>query len=269
MLQRVAVPVAVTAKFHIAVDGIAAEEHQGTSGLIVAGVLQGHGPKFNGRLQTGFAQVVRKFVIRVCAEIVLTHVGYDIRCAGSGLKARGCKGQHRVQDGKPGTDDDFVVVVLPAAFELFILLGDDCGLGGLAAGGGKGRHHAQRQSRFGDGLQVKEVPHIAIVGYAKRNSLGTVDGGATADGKEKINLLPAAQLDALIHSGDAGVGHHTAKVGAVDAGVLQDAADFTHQGLDKGLADVVQQNPRAAMLPDKFCNPPHASFSVNCISSTA
>ena len=119
------------------------------------------------------------------------------------------------------------------------LVGQHSAVGGLRAGGGQGEQHAAGEcvrEELGKGAEV--VPDVPLRPHAGGHRFGRVDGGAAADGQHEADLMPAAQLDALVDLGQPGIGDDVLQVEVRHSGLLQGGGDPVVQAifLDEGPA---------------------------------
>lgn len=221
MLKRMTVPITVATELQVSIDGVTAKEHQRATRFVVIWRIENHRTELDRSLKAGFAKVIGKIIIRVCAEIILAKMRNNVCRAGRRLKRRRSKCEHRVKNRKFGADHDMVVVILNAALELLVLFCDNRANGALAAGCGKCGNNTNRKSRLMYRLHCKEIPYIAVVRNTDGNRLRAVDGRAAADGKDKVNLFPAAQFDTFINGGQARVWHNTTEINRCNTSVLK------------------------------------------------
>src|SRR5699024_10129503 len=140
--------------------------------------------------------------------------------AGSLVGGQGI-GELGVHHGEPAP----AVAAVVAPLEHALVLGDDRGVAHLAAGGGDGEHRPDGGAAGGGVLPVEQVTYVKVVGEAVADGLGGVDDAAAPHGQDEVHALFFAQVDALVHQGQEGVGHHAAQGHIGDAGLLQGGAD--------------------------------------------
>ena len=116
-----------------------------------------------------------------------------------------------------------------AQFHVAVLVGDDAGVAHLAACSRNGEHGGQRQHRLRSGLAQIEVPHVAVVGNTVADGFHGVDDAASTYGKQEVDTFAAAEVDALVHFRQAGIGHYAAQRDEGDALFLEQVAHFVEQ----------------------------------------
>ena len=71
MLKRMTVPITVATELRVPIDGVTAKEHQRATRFVVIWRIENHRTELDRSLKAGFAKVIGKIIIRVCAEIIL------------------------------------------------------------------------------------------------------------------------------------------------------------------------------------------------------
>ena len=169
-------------------------------------------------------------------------------------------GQLRVHHGEFGGGRCRCCSPLHAA----LVLGNHAAVAHLAARGGDGEHYAHRQAGPGLTGPVVELPHVGVLGQAVGDGLGGVDDAAAAHSQDKVYALFFAQLDALIHQRQPGVGHHAAQLHIRNSLALQRSPDLRKQARTLGAAAaVMDQNPATARFLHKPAGLLPGSLSEN------
>ena len=104
--------------------------------------------------------------------------------------------ERRVKNGKARELTLTVIGVFLAGGEIC----DNGGLVQLAARGRNGENDAERDTGFGAlPVYIKLFPEVALRRCSHGDGLGAVDRAAAADGKNEVDLMLPAKLDALVH----------------------------------------------------------------------
>ena len=171
---------------------------------------------------------------------------HDVGAAGLGLVVGQAHGELRVHHGKLGPGNVVVVGALLAG----VFIGDDAAVAHLAAGGGDGEHHAHGHVGRRLALVVVELPHILVrLGQTVAYGLGGVDDAAAAHGQEEVHAFLPAQLYALSHLAQVGIGHNAAQLHMRDALRIQSRLyPVDEPGAHCALAAIVYEHLAAAEL---------------------
>ena len=132
------------------------------------------------------------------------------------------------------------------ALEAAVDLRDDGGIAALAAGSRNGQHAAVRQSGDGLGLAAVEIPEIAVIRHAVGDGLCGIDCAAAAHGQQEVEIVLAAQADALIDKVAARIGLDAAELTVKNARSLKRGLNLIKQAAALNAAAAVDDQRAGA-----------------------
>ena len=246
MLQMVAVPVLLTAHAHNVIVAHHTGPHDVCPRLVVVRIIHDPAALVEHGQQHALQHPVRDLHVRRIGEVALKGVGHDVRDAAGRLIGGQAFREGRVQHGEAGPE----AVGLRAVFLQRFLVGDDGIRGAFAAGGGDGQDGTHGQSLLRH-LPGEKVPEITVIRYADGDGLGGVDDAAATHGQNEVDLLPAAEVNALVHKAAAGIWLYAPQLHGVQVFFLQAGHDPVQQaGAFGRLPAVDHQHPAAAEALD-------------------
>ena len=209
--------------------------------------------------QQRFDQAVCHLDFFGIGQIALIEMRHDISDACSCLIRRQRLGQRRIQDAEFRTD----CVSGRTAFEHAIFLCDNAVRAAFTAGSGNGQD-CPDWKRLLDILSAVEIPEVAGINRTCGDSLGRVNGAASAHRQDKINVLFPAKFDPFIDQPAAGIRLNTAQLKIRNVFRFQGGLDTTKKTrADYTSPAIVDQNFRPAEAFHKTAGLIFSIFSEN------